>query len=189
MRQDITMKLPAGAARGASNGKATNITGWTIYDGTYVYTHMPMMGMGGANSGKRAMRLKLSPEQSRRMMMGALNSLGGQPGGGKQVGKGTVLGKPCVIRESTMNNPNMKARTRMWMWQGLPLRVESTVQVSGMRPGAAPRAGASQVRTIKTTAVATKIDTSAKPSSALFKVPAGYQVQDMKMPPGMGRTR
>ncbi len=133
------------------------------------------------------MRLKLSPEQSRRMMMGALNSLGAQTGGGKLVGRATVLGKPCEIREATVTNRSVKARTRMWMWQSLPLRVESTMQVSGMPAGGG--AGAPQTRTIKTTLLATKVDTAAKPSAASFKVPAGYQIQDMKMPPSMGRSR
>jgi hypothetical protein len=73
------------------------------------------------------------------------------------------------------------------MWQSLPLRVESTMQVSGMPAGGG--AGAPQTRTIKTTLVATKIDTSAKPSAAAFKVPAGYQVQDTKIPAAMGRPR
>jgi hypothetical protein len=186
MRQDINMKLPQRAPRGTPSGKPASITGWTIYDGTHVYSYMPTMAMG---AGKRVMRMKLSPEMSRRMMMGALNSVGAQAGGGKMVGKGTVLGKPCVIREAVMNTNQMKSRTRMWMWQGLPLRVDSTMQVTGMQPGAAPNAGTSQTRTIKTTLAATKIDTSTSPSPALFKVPAGYQVQDMKMPASMGRPR
>lgn len=183
MRQDIRMNLPA-AARRASNGRPASITGWTIYDGTNVYTHMPEMGATGA---KRVMRLKLSPAQARRMMLGAFNSLGAQTGGGKLVGKATVLGKPCEIREATMNNRSVKARTRMWLWQNLPLRIESTMQVSGMPAGG--RAGAPQTRTIKTTVVATNINTSAKPSPTAFKVPAGYQVQDMKMPPSLGGPR
>jgi hypothetical protein len=149
-----------------------------------VYTLMPQMGASG---GKRVMRMKLSPEQSRRMMLGALNSLGAQTGGGKLVGKATVLGKPCEIRESTLNNRSMKARTRLWMWQSLPLRVESTMQVSGMPAGGGARRAANAHH--QNHSVATKIDTSAKPSAAAFKVPAGYQVQDTKIPAAMGRPR
>jgi hypothetical protein len=186
MRQDMNMKTSMSAPRGRSNGGPATIKGWTIYDGTYVYTYMPMMGSGG---GKRVMRMKLPPEVSRRMMMGGLNSLAGPAGQSKVVGKATLLGKPCQIRESTMSNQRVKARTRLWMWQGLPLRIESTMQVSGMQAGRAPNAAASQTRTIRTNLVATKVDTSSKPSAALFKVPAGYSVQDMRMPTSMGRLR
>ena len=147
-RQDAQMSIGSG-------GTTRQIQTWSLGDGSYVYSYQPMMG-------KQVLRLKA------RTGPGAAGPAGTMPflvGGGKVVGKATLLGRPCEIRVMGAGNPG--GGMKMWTWRGLPLRTEVDV----------PRGG-------KVTTEATQIETAPKLSPALFRVPAGYQVRDFKMPAG-----
>jgi hypothetical protein len=136
-----------------SAGKKSQIQSWSLGDGTYLYSYQLTMG-------KQVLRLK--PRRG----PGAAGPAGTTPflaGAGKVVGKATFLGKPCEIRVIGAGNPG--GGMKMWVWKGLPLRTEVTVRQGG-----------------KLTTEATQIETAPKLSPALFRVPAGYQVRDFKMP-------
>ena len=147
-RQD--MKL-SGNAPGAPAGAApTQVEMWMIGDGTYIYSHQPMMG-------KQVYRMKM-PKAS----PGAAGPAGLPVGGaqeGKLIGKGTILGKPCEIRQLQ--------GAKVWSWKGLALKMENT-------GGAGPAM----------TMTATKLEMPYKASPTLFKVPAGYTVTEQM--PGIG---
>ena len=132
-----------GAPPGAPAGSApTTISSWTLGDGNYMYTSMPMMG-------KTAYRQKLGKQPG-----GAIGAppVGG-PAQGKVVGKGTVLDRPCEIREVSS--------AKLWMWKGLALKMEKT---GGQGP--------------KMKMVATKLEMPFKSKPTQFKVPAGYTITD-----------
>jgi hypothetical protein len=78
---------------------------------------------------------------------------------GKAIGSGKVLGKTCQIRQM---GPN-----KIWVWNGLALKMESK---GG--PQSPPMS-----------MVATKLETGIKLSPTLFKLPAGFQIRDIQLPP------
>jgi outer membrane lipoprotein-sorting protein len=140
-RQDMTGSITAEKRR-------TKITGWTISDGVHMYSHSSQLG-------KKVMRMKV-PDQAKRLS-GGLPLIAVAKNTGKLVGRGTVLGKPCEIREI--------GRGKLWVWNGLPLKAEMDV---------------GQGRKMTTTA--TRVETSVKLSPSLFKVPPGYKVEDYRPP-------
>lgn len=143
----------SGAALGASastakGGAAPTISQWTVSDGKYLYLHLPLQG-------KVVTRIKLTPDTLRQASAGMqIPGLNGDKG--KAVGKGTVLGKPCEIRES--------GGYKLWLWKGLPLKIQMAGQGMDL------------------SVVATKVEAPAKLSAATFKVPAGYKIVDQKVP-------
>ncbi len=143
----------SGATLGASASNAKGsapptIKQWTVSDGKYLYLHLPLQG-------KVVSRIQLTPEAIKQASAGMqIPGLNGDKG--KVVGKGTVLGKPCEIREA--------GGYKVWLWKGVPLKLQSTGQGMDL------------------SAVATKIAVPTKLSPATFKVPAGYKVVDQKVP-------
>jgi hypothetical protein len=85
-----------------------------------------------------------------------LQALGENLNKGKLLGKGTILKRRCDIRQIE--------GAKVWLWKGIPLKVTS--------PPNSPRG--------PVTVVATKVEENVKPAASSFKVPAGYQVRDMK---------
>lgn len=96
--------------------------------------------------------------------LSGLQALGENLNKGKLLGKGKILTYNCDIRQIE--------GAKVWVWKGIPLKVTS--------PADSPRG--------PVTVVATKFETNVKPAASAFKVPAGYQVKDMKdlMPGGPG---
>jgi hypothetical protein len=148
-RQDMKM---SGTAPGAPTGASlTNVEMWMIGDGTHLYSHQPMMG-------KQVLRTKIPK--------GGATGPAGLPLGGKStgklIGKATILGKPCEIRQVNT--------AKIWMWKGLALKMEN-------------QGGQGMAMTM----TATKLEMPYRSSPTLFKVPAGFTVTD-KMPAmgGMG---
>ncbi|MFN3651673.1 MAG: hypothetical protein ACK47B_19020 [Armatimonadota bacterium] len=150
-RQDMDMKT---SFPGAPKGQAPqSIKGWAISDGTYLYMHQ-------ANQGKTVKRIKM---QGNTNPFASMMPMGGQVGNaGKVVGKATVLGKPCQIREA--------GGAKAWVWNGLPLKVE----VAG------PQQGGVQLNMNMT---ATKLETAPKFAANHFKVPSGYKIEEVKPRP------
>jgi hypothetical protein len=105
-------------------------------------------------------------------------------GAGRIVGRGIILGRPCEIRVVSLNNASYKGQAKIWMWQKLPLRSEISMNIK-MR-------GVTQ--NMKMSMVATQLNTAVKPSPSLFRLPAGYKVQEMgdfqkQMQQGMQQRR
>jgi hypothetical protein len=115
------------------------IVSWTIGDGNNIYMHQSTMG-------KQVMRIPL-PKTGTSPISAP---------GGKTVGKGTVLGRPCEIRQV---GPG-----KVWVWKGIALKNEQT------------GGGATMVME------ATAIQTPARNAPELFKVPAGYTIKDSTVP-------
>lgn len=169
-RQDIQMSV------GRAGSRVPPINTWMIFDGHTAYVAMPPMMAG---MGKIA--LKVSPNSAQLKQLSGGGNIVGIGASGKVVGKGTVLGKPCEIRQATSSTPRGTSQIKSWVWQGLPLRTEIQSKSS---------AGAATSITM----VATQVNTSIKPAASLFKVPAGYTVQDMsallkQMGGMMGKSR
>lgn len=131
----------AGAALGSGTLKQ-----WTIADGKFLYMHLPMHG-------QVAQRIPQTPERLKQAASGAAVPLSGE-GKGKVIGKATLLGKPCEIRES--------GNYKLWMWKGLPLKLEMMNQGMNL------------------TITATKVEAPAKLSATAFKVPSGYKIVDQQ---------
>jgi hypothetical protein len=103
--------------------------------------------------GKQVLRMKMPKDG------GGAGPTGVPIGGtkaGKVIGKATILGKPCEIRQIDT--------AKVWMWKGLALKMEN-------------QGGQGMPMSM----TATKLEMPFKASPALFKVPAGYTVTD-KMP-------
>jgi len=158
-RQDSQVHMNAG-------GRAMTMNSWSLYDGKALYAAMPS-GMPGQRGGQKiAMRMTLPQNYLNRMAMG--NSPTGA-GAGRVAGRGTILGKLCEIRAVDLNNPRYKGQAKIWMWQKLPLRSEISMnmKMQGM------------TQNMKMSMVATQLNTNVKPSPSLFRLPAGYKVQEM----------
>lgn len=178
-RHDIkmTMNMPSGAGAGGAR-KPMVINTWAISDGNYVYSAMP---------GQRKMVRMPIPKGDLEKIPGmdSLKQMGLIDGkaSSKVIGKGTVLGKPTTIRSVVNNAPKMNLNGKIWLWGGLPLRMDLDMKFKGMpMPANAQAKGAPKNYTpqpMKVSMVATKLDLNAKPAASLFKVPAGYAVQDM----------
>jgi hypothetical protein len=150
-RQDIRQTHGVGKRKGTMEL-------WNVGDGSYVYTHHEMMG-------KQVMRMKIPPRAGGKGSIGTLLFSGGAETG-PVVGKATLLGKPCEIH---LRGPGKDGvRQKSWIWNGLPLRMETT-----SRQGPAM------------TMVATRLEAAPKLPPSLFQVPAGYQVHDLQ--PHLGR--
>lgn len=169
-RQDMAMRMPA-----MPNG---GMNTWMISDGKFMYTSNPMMG-------KKVMRMKIPTQAAAAsaMTMPGMNVTGAATGG-KLVGRANVLGKPCEVRLMTVSTPQMDMRMKMWMWRGLALKMENAMKMKSAPKtsgGATPR-----IPNINMTMTATKLDLNPKLSPALFKVPAGYTIQDAPAAGGRG---
>ena len=149
---------------GANGPVPTDISTTVLCDGKYVYTYNSQQGKtyrrmpvkdGQLPSASGTVPLSVDPKQT------------------KLVGKGTVLGKPCEIREAS--------RLRMWSWKGLPLKMEPAPGNSGE--------GTFGALLNSLRVLATKLEPGVKPAVALFKVPAGYKVVDTKLPSGVPGAR
>lgn len=151
---NLTMGAPGARAGAAKPGGAAmagapmsgTLKQWTIADGKFLYVHLPMQG-------QVVSRIPQTPERLKQATSGAAVPLAGGDKG-KVIGKGTVLGKPCEIRES--------GNFKMWMWKGLPLKMEMMNQGMNL------------------TIIATKVEAPAKVAATAFKVPSGYQIVDQK---------
>jgi hypothetical protein len=148
-RQDMKMSI-------GRDGQQMSMNTWAVADGTHVYMHQPAMG-------QQVMRMRMPKDA------GSAFSLPGIPnpsarGAGKVVGKGTVLGRSCEIRSFGAGG---RGQSKVWLWNGMPLKVEASGPQGGM------------------TMIATRVDTTPKLAPSLFKVPSGYQVKEMQLPKGM----
>lgn len=157
-RQEISL---SGSVPGQGSA-VTSLDTWMINDGKNFYVHQPLMGM-------KVAKVKMpKPGAKKAGAPGAPGAalLGAATSGGKVVGKETILGKPCEIRQA--------GQAKIWSWHGLALKFEMT--------------GAGQVPAM--TMVATKLETALKLSPDLFKLPAGYEVTDNPLEgmPGAGGT-
>jgi len=152
-RQDMKLSVNAG-------GRQASIDTWSLQDGTYVYTHQPGLG-------NQVMRMRLSKAAQAGASMGGVPGLGAS-GSGKVVGKGTILGHACEIRSLGVGQG--PGHGKVWLWNGMPLRVETDGSGGGM------------------TMLATKVETAPHLSPASFKLPAGYQVMTSNCRPGQVRV-
>lgn len=139
------------------------IQSWAISDGKHLYMSQP----GGQS--KVLNRMKLPKDATSVGSPGGMPMIASGAKQGKLVGKSTVLGRPCEIRQIGQ----MKLHT----WKGLALK---------MQAGPAQGPGMSME--------ATRLQAPAYLAQSLFKIPTGYTIQDfdpsaarMSGPPGAGR--
>ncbi len=173
---DITMTWASGGARFRQDslmhmnarGRAINIQSWTIFDGQALYMAMPNGMPGQVQNRKVAMRMTMPVNYLERMATGRVPGIE-NAGAGRIVGRGTVLGKPCTIRVLPIRYPQMHGQVKMWMWQNLPLRTETSMMMT-LR---------GKPQNVTMTMAATQLNTNIQPSPSLFRLPAGYQVQNM----------
>jgi hypothetical protein len=135
------------AAQGPQAG--TQFQTWSISDGKFVYTQRP--------GTPTVLRMKL-PKEGQAMLASATPFAPGGKDKGKLIGKARILGKQCEIRQ-------LDRGAKLWVWDGLPLRMEMT-------------GGANM------TMAATKIEVPARVDPGKFKVPSGYKIEDFKFPAG-----
>lgn len=135
-RQEITGTV--GAA-----GKTRAISGWTLCDGKNLYTHDKSMG----NQVVRQDPPKGNAAAGQQMPL-----IGMSRGVGTPIGKETLLGKPCEIREV--------GNARISVWQNLPLKM-----VSQGAPG----------QSFSMTAV--RLEPGLKVAPGIFQLPKGLQVR------------
>jgi hypothetical protein len=102
-RQDLTGTT--------SNGQ--KMASWGIGDGTSLYMLQPM-------GGKVVLRMKMPAGKD--VFTAPGSPLNIDVSGGKPAGTATILGKPCKIFEM--------AQAKVWVWSGIPLKVESSGQMS-----------------------------------------------------------
>lgn len=160
-RQDSQIRMNAG-------GKQTTMNSWSFYDGKALYSLFPRVpgAPGGAVGNKTVMRMKMPENYLSQMLMGNAQVVAGR---GRLAGRGTILGKPCEIRVTSFNYPTYKGQAKIWTWQKLPLRSEISMNIK-MGGG---------MQNMKMSMVATQLNTAVKPSPSLFRLPAGYKVQEM----------
>ena len=173
-RQDMTMNVSAGAGAGA--GKMT-MKSWSIFDGKSFYTAMPS-GVPGQPAGRKiAMKMTLPPNYLKQILSGNASTMPGMKGvSSRVVGRGVVLGKMCEIRAMNIKNVQMNGQVKMWMWNKLPLRTDTNMTYSMRDPKGKKQP---QKMTMTMSMVATQLNTNVNPSPSLFRVPAGYKIQDM----------
>lgn len=143
-RQDTSAKVTA-------QGKTMDMTSWVISDGKNVYMHGPMQG-------QTVMKMKVDPKEI--AARGGLNMMSAPKNLGKSLGKATIAGKECEIREMPKG-----ATGKIWIWQNMPLKME----LSGANG-------------VGMTMEATKVETPVNLPASLFQVPAGMKVQDFQTP-------
>ena len=167
-RQDSRLKVRA-------SGQSMNVNTWTIFDGKALYTAMPKLPGAPASAANQVFRMKLPPNYLSQMAGGGMMGAAGGAGAGKVVGRGTILGKPCVVRVSSYSNAQGKGRLKAWSWQNLPLRTEMDMQFK------APRGGA-RTPPLRIVMLATKLDASAQATPSSFRLPRGAKIQDIQLP-------
>ena len=167
-RQDMTMDMTVGARK-------MTMKSWSLFDGKSFYSAMPG-GMPGQSAGRKvAMKMTLPPDYIKRMASGNNNLMAGMKGvTSRVVGRGLVLGKMCEVRAMNIKNAQMNGQVKMWMWQKLPLRTDTTMTYS-MRDSK----GKTQPQKMTMSMIATQLNTNVNPSPSLFRLPAGYKIQDM----------
>jgi len=165
IRQDTQMRMTGGPKT-----KTPAMNSWSVFDGQTV-----TMGMPGPQ--RRAMRMKVPPNYQSQMMAGGAAGMTGASLG-KVIGRATILGKPCVIRTVTLNTAQMNSRSKIWMWQNLPLRTEMAMQFKTGKTNPAQKSP-TMMRPMKMTMVATQLNTTIRPTAATFRIPAGYTIQNM----------
>lgn len=141
-RQDLT---------GTATQSSMTLKTWSLCDGAWLYSKP-------AVAGNQVLRMKL-PKDAKQMATSGMPFIAAGKEQGKLVGKATLLGKPCEIRQIQS--------VKLWIWEGLPLKMES---------------GAAQG--MQVSMVATKVETPAKLSASLFELPPGSKVTDFQMPAG-----
>ena len=160
-RQDTQVRMGSGA-------RARSMNSWSVYDGQSLYAALP----GG---GRRVIRMKVSKAMLAQMRSGMVSNFPGlNVSGGQVVGMGVVLGKPCSIRAATTKSAFGGSRIKLWMWQGIMLRSETS-----MRFQARPGQKHPPMAPINISMLATKLDLAAKTSPSMFRLPSGYTVQEM----------
>jgi hypothetical protein len=148
-RQDMKMSMKM-------QGQSMKADGWTLADGTYLYSHQQTMG-------NQVMRMKMPKNMTAASIPGMPNPAAA--GKSTVIGQGKVLGYLCQIHR--IGAPDKPGQGKVWLWKGMPLRVETKgPNGEGM------------------TMVATRVETSPRLSQASFKVPSGMKIQDMQMPTG-----
>jgi hypothetical protein len=155
-RQDSNLKFtmpPSAGTGGAPPAAPQQVSSWIIGDGTWVYAHSSMMGRtvqrmkpgaGAAPGGPGAVPFTMDRESF-----------------GKVVGRATMLGKNCEIRQ--------KDGVKVWLWESLPLRLEAAAPAGASGPQA--MAGGLSM-------LATRLESDYAAPASLFKVPAGMTVVD-----------
>jgi hypothetical protein len=156
-RQDVKLKIGQGQQQQAMDM-------WAIADGKNLYTHQPMMG-------KKVLQQDM-PKDAMRLGLAGLPLVTGGQDMGKVIGKGTVLGKPCEIREVR--------NVKLWSWKNLPLKWVMTMPQGA--PGAPSAPGSANAQPQSVTVEATKLQIPAQHAATLFKVPAGFEVQKAGAP-------
>lgn len=139
------------AAKVTAQGKTMDMNSWVISDGKNVYMHGPMQG-------QTVMKMKVDPKQI--AARGGLNMMSAPKNLGKSLGKATIAGKECEIREMPKG-----ATGKIWIWQNLPLKMELT-----------------SANGVSMTMEATKVESPVTLPASIFQVPAGMKVQDFQMP-------
>jgi hypothetical protein len=148
---------------------ATGERWWCFFDGTAFYSHAPRYG-------RRVLRWS----------RGGVPAFTGFPlfsppsDAGDAIGRGTVLGRTCVVRAHGPGEARDVAYARkVWLWYDLALRIEYPIEL----PAAS---GPDQV-------VATRIESAPALSPVLFQVPPGYRIEELSRPvalaPPAQRTR
>ena len=135
-----------------------NANGKTINLNNWVISDGKNLYMYNPMLGKKVNRIKMTPEMQKGAGPG-MPMIAAPKNLGKALGKATVAGKPCNIH-AMPQMPNAK----IYVWQNLPLKMEFSGAQGGMNMEA------------------TKVETGIKPAATLFKVPAGYTVEDFKLP-------
>jgi hypothetical protein len=153
-RQDtvLTRANPVPSAMGAMEYRT-----WIIGDPEFAYVYAPSMGRLVQRVPIREINENLAP-----------GSVPLGPATGKLLGRETLLGKPCEIRQV--------GEYRLWMWRQLPLRAETA---SRQLPRSAA-VGPVLAQGLKV--VATKLEPGYKPRPGAFKVDVSYTVADFKLP-------
>lgn len=144
LRQDLT-----GTAN--SRGKFRKVTQWAVATDGHLFVH----DQRGKKSVLRGpLRAPLNGVPPPGLML-----LGPPRDAGTVIGKATILGRTCEIRQL---GPG-----KAWYWNGLPLRMEIR------------QANGSLSRS-----VAMKLDLDRSPATSEFRVPSGYRIENYQPKPG-----
>lgn len=153
------------------NGPAVEDKEWTICDGKAVYVSW---------SSHDAMQLQAT-SFLKRGIIGLMLHQGLVPS--KLIGHAVLLGKPCEVRLSEARDPRIRSQDslKLWLWDMLPLRAESRSEFLGDKiPADTTVKERKGIFTISL--VVTSLNTNFRPSSALFRVPAGYKIHPIPAP-------
>jgi len=151
-RQDMSGEVVRPSQPGQPPAHGMQIKTWTLSDGVNIYSKQPM--------NDSILRIKI-PKDKKGISPSPLMPTGLDTA--KVVGKETLLGKQCQIRQIQAQGNAVK----VWIWDGVPLKMQSSGQQS-------------------MSMVATKVEVPARLDAAKFKLPAGAKVQDFNLPTGGG---